>query len=81
MSNRTIVAHARARIGENNALADQKQLRGGVPAELLEVRRGEHVRLCEGDERDALSGIPHEARELFNRLVPHGVDKPATLEA
>ena len=90
MSNRAVVAHARARIGENDTLADQKQLRGGVPAELLEVRRGEHVRLGEGNEcgldpggdvelageRDALRGIPHEARELFNRLVPHGVEGP-----
>ena len=90
MSNRTIVAHARARIGENDALADQKQLRGGVPAELLEVRRGEHVRLGEGNERgldpggdvelaserDALNGTPHEARELLDRLVAHGVEGP-----
>ena len=91
MSNLTIVAHARAHIGENDALADQNQLCGGVPAaELLKVRRGEHVRLCEGaecgldpgrdvklaGERDALRGIPHEARELFNRLVPHGVEGP-----
>ena len=86
MSNRAVVAHARARIGGNDALADHK-LRGGVPAKLLEVR---HVRLCEGDERglvlggdvelaserDALNGTPHEARGLLDRLVAHGVEGP-----
>ena len=27
-------------------------------------------------ERDALNGTPHEARELLNRLVAHGVEGP-----